>query len=97
MPRKLQYVVRVLKKLEVRIHNKLVCFEPNLRRKMGKMSFPDHGMGVYNGMPVKKKFDVKGKIKDKLKNLKREKYEFLASVDDPDDVDEEEIEYTQAL
>ena len=63
---------------------------------MGKMSFPD-GMGVYSGMPVKKKFDVKGKIKDKLKNLKREKYEFLASVDDPDDVDEEVIEYTQAL
>ena len=60
------------------------------------MRFPDHGMGVYNGMPVKKNFDVKGKIKDKLKNLKREKYEFLASVDDPDDVDEEEIEYSQA-
>ena len=96
MPRKLQYVVRVLKKLEVRIHNKLVCFEPNLRRKMGKMSFPD-GMGVYSGMPVKKKFDVKGKIKDKLKNLKREKYKFLASVDDPNDEDEEEIEYIQAL
>merc|ERR1711971_668990 len=37
----------------------------------------------------------KGKIKDKLKNLKREKYKFLASVDDPNDEDEEEIEYTQ--
>ena len=36
------------------------------------MSFPD-GMGIYSGMPVKSKFDVKGKIKDKLKNLKREK------------------------
>ena len=43
LPRKLKYVVRTLKKLEVKIHNKLVCYEPTLRRSSGKLKFPNQG------------------------------------------------------
>merc|ERR1712223_1351233 len=77
LPRKLQFVVRALKKLERKVHKKLVCLEPMLKRRSGKMRFPNHGMGRYNGLPVKKEFGLS------FSNLKKQKYEFLASVDDP--------------
>ena len=94
LPRKLQYIVRLLKKLEVKIHNKLVCLEPMLKRRMGKMKFPSHGMGKYNGMPVKRIYDnYKRNLKDKINEFKNEKWEFLASVDDPELDDDKEIEY----
>ena len=89
LPRKLQWVVRLIKRLETKVHNKLVCLEPMLQRRMGKMKFPNHGMGRYNGMPLKKDFG----LKEKFYNLKEEKWEFLASVDDPNAQNETEIEY----
>ena len=87
LPRKLQFVVRALKKLERKVHKKLVCLEPMLKRRTGKMRFPNHGMGRYNGMPVKREFGLS------FSNLKKQKYEFLASVDDPNAQNETKIEY----
>ena len=61
---------------------------------MGKMKFPSHGMGKYNGMPVKKIYDnYKRNLKDKINEFKNEKWEFVASVDDPELDDDKEIEY----
>ena len=57
------------------------------------MKLPNHGMGIYNGMPVRSTIDIKGKLKDKLKNFKEEKFEFLESVDNPEPEDEFEVEY----
>ena len=51
------------------------------------MRFPNHGMGRYNGMPVKREFGLS------FSNLKKQKYEFLASVDDPKAQNETEFEY----
>ena len=84
LPRKLKYLVRAAKKFEAKVHRKLVCLEPNLRRKMGKMSYPE------NGMPIKSKFDIFGKVK----SLKDQKYDFWASVDDPEDEDDH-VEYIE--
>ena len=93
LPRKLQYGVRTLKKLEPVLHNKLVCLEPMIRRRMGKMKFPSHGMGKYNGMPVKKDYGLKRKLKNKVYDIIEDVWEFLASVDDPESEEEKEIEY----
>ena len=87
LPRKLQFVVRALKKLERKVHKKLVCLEPMLKRRSGKMRFPNHGMGRYNGLPVKKEFGLS------FSNLKKQKHDFLASVDDPNAQNETEIQY----
>jgi len=93
LPRKLQYVTRALKKLERNIHNKLLCFEPRLLRRIGKLRFPNHDMGKYNGMPVKPIPEIKTKFIDKIKGFKQQKFEFLESVDNPDAEDEVDIEY----
>ena len=93
LPRKMQYVIRTLKKLEIYLHNKLVCLEPMLKRRMGKMKFPSHGMGKYNGMPVKRDYGLKREIKDKIYDFKDDVWEFLASVDDSESEDDKEVEY----
>ena len=54
LPRKLQYFVRALKKFENSLHNRLVCLQPNIKRRLGKMELPNEGMGKYNGMPIKR-------------------------------------------
>ena len=54
LPRKLQYLVRALKKFDNSLHNKLVCLQPTIKRRMGNMNLPKEGMGKYNGMPIKR-------------------------------------------
>ena len=84
LPRKLKYLVRAAKKFEAKLHRKLLCLGPNLERRMGKMTYPE------NGMPIKSKFDIFGKVK----SLKDQKYDFFASVDDPED-EEQHVEYIE--
>ena len=57
------------------------------------MKLPNHGMGIYNGMPLKRGFGFLQHKKNKINKFKAEKWEFLASVDDPNAQNETEIEY----
>ena len=60
---------------------------------MAMVKFPSHGMGKYNGMPVKKDYGLNREIKDKVYGFKDNVWEFLASVDDSESEDDKEVEY----